>query len=198
MPNNSAAISVRADLKGIDTPKRILESTIQSFGPQIHILVNNAALQVTKSLSEISLSDYENVYNVNIRGTILLTQAVLPHLAPRARIINISSVGGRAGFANLSLYTSSKAALEGLTRSWAAELGANGTTVNAVAPGPVQSEMLNTIPSEIVERQKRDTPVGQRVGTSTEISAVVSWLAGEESSWVSGQVLNVSGGWTMY
>lgn len=88
--------------------------------------------------------------------------------------------------------------MEGLTRSWAGELGVDGTTVNAVAPGPVQSEMLDTIPKEIVEMQKANTPVGKRVGTSKEISDVVSWLASEESSWVSGQVINASGGWTMY
>lgn len=119
-------------------------------------------------------------------------------MPPKSRVINISSVGGRAGFANLSLYTSSKAALEGLTRSWAGELGSNGTTVNAVAPGPVQSEMLDSIPKEIVQLQKASTPVEKRVGTPQEVSNVVSWLAGEESAWVSGQTVNVSGGWTMY
>jgi len=155
-------------------------------------------VQITKSLAEITAQDYEAIYNVNLRGVILMTQAVLPHLKPRSRIINISSVGGRAGFANLSLYTSSKAALEGLTRSWAAELGANGTTVNAVAPGPVQSEMLDSIPKEIVDMQKANTPVEKRVGTSEEVANVVSWLAASDASWVSGQVINVSGGWTMY
>lgn len=160
--------------------------------------MNNAAVQITRPLAEISQQDYEDVYNVNVRGVILMTQAVLPHMPPRSRIINISSVGGRAGFANLSLYTSSKAALEGLTRSWAGELGVNGTTVNAVAPGPVQSEMLDSIPKEILSAQKNSTPVETRLGTPQEVSNVVCWLAGEESAWVSGQTLNVSGGWTMY
>lgn len=127
-----------------------------------------------------------------------MTQAVLPHLAPKSRIVNISSVGARAGFANLSLYTSSKAAMEGLTRSWAGELGGNGTTVNCVSPGPVQSEMLESIPKEIVKMQMDNTPVESRVGTMQEVSSVVGWLAGEESGWVSGQVINVSGGWSMY
>ncbi|KIX09927.1 uncharacterized protein Z518_01008 [Rhinocladiella mackenziei CBS 650.93] len=198
LPNNASAIHVRADLGDITSPAHIVKSTTSAFGPDIHILVNNAALQVTKSLSEIATEDYERLYNVNIRGAIFMTQAVLPHLRPQSRIINISSVGGRAGFASLSLYTSSKAALEGFTRSWAAELGGDGTTVNAVAPGPVQSEMLNTIPTEIVEMQKANTPVGKRVGESIEVARVVSWLASNEASWVSGQVINVSGGWTMY
>ena len=180
------------------SPSKIVKATTETFGLHIDILVNNEALQLTRTLPEITPEDYERVYDVNIRGVILMTQAVLPHLRAPGRIINISSVGARAGLAALSLYTSSKAGLEGLTRSWAGELGRDGTTVNAVAPGPVQSEMLESIPEEIVQMQKDNTPVEKRVGTAKEVSDVVGWLAGPESSWVSGQVVNVSGGWTMY
>ena len=127
-----------------------------------------------------------------------MTQSVLPHLRAPGRIINNSSVGGRAGFAELSLYTSSKAGLEGLTRSWAAELGKDGTTANAVAPRPVQSEMLDSIPEDIKESQKKGTPMQQRFGVPQEICDVVSWLAGSESGWVSGQTINASGGWKVY
>ncbi|KIW97309.1 uncharacterized protein Z519_02701 [Cladophialophora bantiana CBS 173.52] len=198
LPNESSAIAVCADLSQPWAPAEIVKQTLSKFGPHIHILVNNAAVQITRPLADITQTDYDRVYNVNVRGTILLTQAVLPHLAPRARVINISSVGARAGFAALSLYTSSKAALEGLTRSWAAELGKKGTTVNCVAPGPVQSEMLDSIPTHIVQMQMDNTPLENRVGTPQEVSNVVSWLAGDESAWITGQVLNVSGGWTMY
>lgn len=127
-----------------------------------------------------------------------MTQAILPFLPPGGRIINIGSVGARAGFAGLGLYCSSKAALEGLARCWAAELGGNGTTVNCVNPGPVESEMLKNIPKEIVEAQKASTPLEKRVGTVEEVAAVVAWLAGGESRWVTGQSLSVSGGWAMY
>jgi 3-oxoacyl-[acyl-carrier protein] reductase len=117
----------------------------------INILVNNAGIEVVKPLSKIIPKDYSKAYDLNICSLIFLTQAVLPLLSVCGRIINISSVGARAGFAGLPLYYSSKAALEGLTRSWAAELGHNGTTVNAVEPGPVESEMLKNIPNDIVE-----------------------------------------------
>jgi 3-oxoacyl-[acyl-carrier protein] reductase len=179
-------------------PDAIVKVTTDAFGPHIDVLVNNAAVQVTRDLVDISREDYDKTYDANVRGVIFLTQAVLPHLRAPARIINISSVGGRAGFASLSLYGSSKGALEALTRSWARELGKDGTTVNSVAPGPVQSDMLDSIPPSIVKAQKESTPVEQRVGTPREIADVVSWLASSESSWVSGQCLNVSGGWTMY
>lgn len=109
------------------------------------------------------------------------------------RIINIGSVGGRSAFKDLSLYCASKAALEGLTRSWAAELGSNGTTVNCVAPGPVASKMLDNIPKDIVERQTAATPIGNRLGTAEEIANVVASLASRDGAWVTGQVISASG-----
>ena len=137
-------------------------------------------LELVKHLGDITSEDFDYVYDLNVRGTLLLmTQAVLPSLAERSRIINIASVGARAGFPGLSVYCSSKAAIEGLTRSWAAELGHNGTTVNTVNPGPVQSEMLNNIPKEIVEAQNKATPLQNRVGTVEEVAEVVGWLAWE-------------------
>lgn len=160
-------------------------------------MVNNAAAELNKPLESITVH-FASIYDLNVRAPTLLTQAVLPNLRRPGRIINISSVGARAGFANLSMYCSSKAALEGLTRCWAAELGKDGTTVNAVAAGTVESEMLVNISKEIIDMQKSGTPVGQRVGTAPEIANVVARLTGAESGWMSGQVLNASGGWTMY
>lgn len=219
LSNSATATAVRANMADLSAATTIVDASLAAFGPHIDILVNNAAVQTTRALKDISVEDITGVYDVNIRGVILLTQAVLKHLRRPGRIINISSVGARQGFAELSLYCSSKAALEGLTRSWAGELGGvsafrfpgcsglgwgmlmcgeqDGTTVNAVAPGPVQSEMLESIPPQIVKSQKESTPVQQRVGMPEEVSNVVCWLASAEASWVSGQVQNVSGGWSM-
>ncbi|KAK6496991.1 hypothetical protein TWF481_001970 [Arthrobotrys musiformis] len=197
--NPPASLSIQADLRNPTSfPEIIKKSLSLSPTQNINIIVNNAAVQIGLPISEITENDFSDTYTLNILAPILLLKAALPFLPANSRIINISSVGGRSGFAGLSLYCSSKAALEGLTRSWAAELGENGTTVNAIACGPIQTDMLDTIPEKIKGRQKEDTPVERRFGTKDEVSDVVVWLAGEGSRWVSGQTLNVSGGWTMY
>jgi 3-oxoacyl-[acyl-carrier protein] reductase len=116
-------------MSDLSAPKTIVDATLAAFGPYIDILVNNAAIQTTRALKDITVEDYEGVYEVNVRGVILLTQAVLKHLRAPGRVINVSSVGARQGFAELSLYCGSKAALEGLTRSWAGELGGVSETL---------------------------------------------------------------------
>jgi 3-oxoacyl-[acyl-carrier protein] reductase len=203
LPHHPRALSVCGNLSKPEDPELVMSSIRSWFQREgretkIDILVNNAGVEVVKPLGNITPDDFAKVYDLNVRGALLMTQAVLPYLQPKGRIINISSVGSRAGFANLGLYCSSKAALEGLTRCWAAELGKNGTTVNAVNPGPVESEMLANIPKDIVQRQKDSTPIEHRVGTVDEVAAVVAWLAGEDSRWVTGQTLSASGGWAMY
>lgn len=165
---------------------------------RIDVLVNNAATETVRGIRDVALGDYDKVFDLNVRGVMLMTQAVVPYLAPKGRVINLSSVGARSGFKNVGLYCASKAAVESFTRVWASELGANGTTVNAVAPGPVPSDMLDNIPKDIVDMQKATTPVEQRLGSTEEIGGIVGWLAGPDASWVTGQVICASGGWAMY
>ncbi|KAK7743358.1 hypothetical protein SLS62_010632 [Diatrype stigma] len=218
LPHHPAAHPCRADLGTIDgaevfvadllawwKEKREEENISRSSTTaptslplHIDILVNNAGVDVVRPLADISPADFDFVYGVNVRGVILLTQALLPHFNAGGRIINIGSVGARAGFKAMSLYCSSKAALEGLTRCWAAELGGDGTTVNCVNPGPVPSAMLDGVPPGIVAMQKASTPVQNRLGTVAEIAGVVAALAGRDGAWVSGQVISASGGWAMY
>lgn len=127
-----------------------------------------------------------------------MLQAVKPYLRKPGRIINIASVGARIGFKDLSLYCMSKAALEGLTRCWAVELGADGHTVNSVNPGPCESDLLDNIPKELTDLQKSLTPVENRTGTEDDVAQIVAWLASEESRWVTGQAYSASGGYAMY
>lgn len=200
LPHKPSAYVCRADVSTIDGPRQIINQLREATGDKltVNILVNNAGVERVKSLAELSVEDYDAVFNLNVRGLILMTQAVLPYLQPKGRVINISSVGSREGFRNLGLYCASKAAVEGLTRVWATELGHNGTTVNAVNPGPVQTEMLDNIPKEIIDMQKQLTAVENRLGLPKEVSDIVSWLAGDESGWISGQAISASGGYAMY
>ncbi|GAM40291.1 hypothetical protein TCE0_038r12531 [Talaromyces pinophilus] len=198
LDNGSSAIAVKADLRDPSSPAKIVAETIQNFGEHIDILVNNAGVELVKPLQEITVADFGFVYDLNVRAPILMLQSVLPYLRAPGRIINIGSVGGRYGFKQLSVYCSSKSALEGLTRCWAAELGSSGHTVNCVNPGPVQTDLMDNIPKETIAMQKSQTPIQNRIGTVEDIAPVVAWLASEESRWITGQVVSASGGWAMY
>ncbi|GAM41503.1 3-ketoacyl-acyl carrier protein reductase [Talaromyces pinophilus] len=177
-----SAIKVQADLRTLEGPSQAVAATLKAFPDDgITILVNNAGCEVQKRLSEATAEDLQYVYDLNVRGTMLMTQAVLPHLRRPGRIINIGSVGARAGFPGYSLYSSSKAAMEGFTRCWAAELGVDGHTVNCVNPGPVDTDMIYQINPTIVEAQKKSTPVEQRLATVDDIAQICAFLAEERS-----------------
>lgn len=150
---------MQADLSEVESPGKIVSATLDAFGEHIDILVNNAGALFPKTLQETTPEDYDKIFSVNVRAPLLMAKAVVPHLRAPGRIINISSVGARSGFENLAMYSASKAALEGLTRGLAAELGAVGHTVNAVAPGPVKSDMLDDVPQDIVDMQLKLTAV---------------------------------------
>jgi 3-oxoacyl-[acyl-carrier protein] reductase len=197
MKNGADAIKIRADLSTLEASKTIVEATTAAFGDHIDILVNNAGMEQVLPFAKITPEDFSRVFDLNVRGVFFLSQAVLPHLRKPGRIINISSVGARHGFAQLSTYCASKAAMEGFTRSLAKEIGPDGHTVNAVEPGPVETEMIHKIPKELVDMQKRETPMENRLATVEEIALVVAWLAEEQSRWITGQSISASGGWSM-
>ena len=197
LENGSSAIKVKTDLTQLSAPETIVSATTQAFGSSIDILVNNAGVEMVKELTDLTPEDFSYIFNLNVRATFFMTKAVLPHLRAPGRIINITSVGARGGFPKLSAYCASKAAVEGFTRSMAAELGPKGHTVNAVEPGPTETEMIEKIPRELVEMQKKLTPVEHRMGRVRDIAEVVAWLAEEQSRWISGQTISASGGFSM-
>lgn len=181
----SEAIGVQCNLTEISAPQQIIDETIKAFGNHIDILVNNAAAISDKYTQDITPEHFDEIFHLNVRAPLFMVKAVLPHLRHPGRIISISSVGARAAYPGVGTYAASKAALEGYTRTWAAEFGKDGTTANTVNPGPVESEMLDQVSKEIVEPQKKATPVQQRVGTPEEIAEIVAFLAEPRSSWVS-------------
>ncbi|KAI5891136.1 NAD(P)-binding protein [Schizophyllum commune H4-8] len=193
--NGSAAASVRADLRLPESPAIILDATLAAFSTStIDILVNNAGVEQHRPLTDVTPEDFAAVFDVNVRGALLMTRAVLPHLRAPGRIINVSSLGARRGWAGYTVYCASKAALEGFTRALAVEIGAAGHSVNAVAPGPTESDMLDTLSEEVIEAQKQRTPMQNRIGTADDIAQVVAWLAEEGSRWVTGQTISATGG----
>ncbi|KAK5114181.1 hypothetical protein LTR62_002751 [Meristemomyces frigidus] len=193
-----SATDLQCDLKDPGAPEQIVSATLKAFGPHIDILVNNAAVINDKKIADIKPEDFDEIFYTNVRAPLFMLQAVLPHLRAPGRIINLSSIGARAAYPGTGLYSASKAALEGFTRNWAAELGKDGTTVNAVCPGPVQTEMLDKVDKAIVAPQLEATLVEKRAGTVEEIAEIVAFLAEGRSSWVSGQCISASGGHVVY
>jgi 3-oxoacyl-[acyl-carrier protein] reductase len=194
---NGQAISVQANMGDVDGPKKIVNAAVEAFG-KIDIIVNNAAIGVLQVLEKIQLEDYENTFNVNLRGPIFLVKESAPHLQENGRIINISSVGARNGFHGAGVYVATKGALESISRVWATEFGSAGKNItsNCVNPGPVATDMFLEQPTEYVEALEKvaQNAAIKRFATPKEIADVVGFLAGPASQWITGDVLNANGG----
>lgn len=195
------AIKIQADTCDLSSPAKIVAATTAAFGPTIDILVNNAGAEIVGTLRDTTPDVFARAFDTNVRGLVFTTQAVLPHLpaAGGGRIISIGSLLGRVGIPAGSIYCATKAAMEGLTRAWAHELGPEGHTVNVVAPGYTMTDMIDRIvvdgiPREAVEAQKALTPMEHRFATAEDIALVVAMLAEPSSRWVTGQTIQASGG----
>ncbi|KAL1734939.1 hypothetical protein EV714DRAFT_201285 [Schizophyllum commune] len=197
LQNGATAATVRADLRLLESPAIILKATLAAFSTQtIDILVNNAAIQLVHPIVGTTAEHYANVFDLNIRGAIFMTEAVIPHLRAPGRIINISSTSARGGYIGYSLYGASKGALESFTRMCAAELAPAGHTVNAIAPGAILTDMYDDIPKEMVEAEKQRT-IERRAGRTEDVASIATWLAGDGSRWVTGQTISATGGFVM-
>ncbi len=195
--NDSTAIKVQADLRKIESPDQIVETTRSAFGDHIDILVNNAGTGHIKGIAETTVEDFAYIHDLNVRAVFLMTKAVVPHLRAPGRIINIGSMFSRQGWANTFAYSSAKAAVEGLTRCFAGELGQAGHTVNCVNPGPVVTSLSEKLPPGFLEAQMAITPLENRAGTLDDIAQTVAFLAEEGSRWITGQCIAAAGGLVM-
>ncbi|MCK2243504.1 MULTISPECIES: SDR family NAD(P)-dependent oxidoreductase [unclassified Crossiella] len=189
-----------ADIRAEDAPATVVRAAIERWG-RLDVLVNNAGGFTPAPLAEITAKTVNDQFALNVTAPVLLAAAALPHLrATQGSILNVSSLyGHRPMGEGGSLYAASKAALEQLTRSWALELAAERVRVNAVAPGPTESEALavSGLPAEVVEQIKQDeaarVPLGRR-GTPAEVALWLLHLGDPAVTWVTGQVLTVDGG----
>ena len=191
------AYAVELDLASQDSIKNAFAKTSKEFG-KIDILVNNAGVTKDGLAIRMKLEDFESVIRTNLTGAFLCCQQVLlPMMKERwGRIVNISSIVGETGNPGQANYVSSKAGLIGLTKTLAQEMASRNITVNAVAPGFIDTDMTAVLPAEVKEAMLKRIPLA-RLGSSDDIAAAVRFLASEEAGYITGHVLDVNGGMYM-
>jgi 3-oxoacyl-[acyl-carrier protein] reductase len=182
------------DVASSSSVEQVVEAVKEKWG-RLDILVNNAGITRDTLIPRMQDSDWDDVINTNLRGTFLFTRAATLAMMQRryGRIINISSVSGLTGNPGQSNYSASKAGMIGLTRTVAKELAGRKVTVNAIAPGFIESEMTAALGPAILDEVKKRIPA-KRMGRADEIAYAVLFLASEAASYITGQVLTVDGG----
>ena len=191
--NGGRAIAIQADVANQQDVERLFADTEQTFG-RVDVVVNSAGIMPTAKISRDSLDDFDRVIATNLRGTFLIMAQAAQSLKEGGRIIALSSSVLAKSFPGYGPYIASKAGVEGLVHVLANELRGRMITVNAVAPGPVGTELFFKGKSEDqVEQIARLAPL-ERIGQPDEIAAAVSFLAGPDGGWVNSQVLRVNGG----
>lgn len=204
LPHSPSVLKIRVDIASRTGPNEIVEKLKAWREPSalvIDILINNAGIAPPAALGDITADHFSSIISTNLQGPLLMIQAAAPHLAKPARIINISSLAARQSFRGLTVYAASKAGLEAVTRHLALELGGDGTTVNCVTPGAVESELLRETDKKIpgiIDKICENTPLQNRVGTPEEFADVVAWLCRAEAGWMTGQTISATGGQAMY
>ncbi|RJE83989.1 SDR family oxidoreductase [Paenibacillus sp. 1011MAR3C5] len=187
------AIAIQADISQVMEVERLFRETLDAFG-QVDILVNNAGVMVTKPLLQTTEEDFDKQFAINVKGTFFAIQQAAKHMGEGGRIINFStSVAGHM-FPAYSTYAGTKGAVEQFTRQLAKELGPKGITINAVAPGPVSTELFTVGKSEEQIKAIGSMNAFGRIGEPEDISEIVLFLASEQSRWVTGQTLRANGG----
>lgn len=191
------ALKIKADVSNAEEVQAMVDEAYAAFG-HIDILVNNAGITRDGLLIRMKDSDWDDVLNINLKGVYLVSKAVAKIMVKQrsGRIINMTSVSGVTGNVGQANYAAAKAGVIGFTKTCAKELAARGITVNAIAPGFIETAMTDVLPEKIKEGIAASIPFG-RMGQPEEIASVVTFLASDFASYVTGQVLNVDGGMVM-
>ncbi|WP_263019464.1 beta-ketoacyl-ACP reductase [Natronobiforma cellulositropha] len=189
-----AAIAAQADVTDRESVVAMRERCHEAFGP-VDVLVNNAGLTADTQFVEMTQSEWDRVMDVNLGGTFNCTQEFYDDIwnADEGRLINISSVVGKQGNFGQANYAAAKSGLFGFTRTIALELAQGGSTANCVAPGFTRTDMLETVPEKVLDRIIAGIPL-ERLAEVEDVAAIVNFLASEESSYITGEVIDVNGG----
>lgn len=193
----SSAEAMQCNVADADACKQMIEAILAKYG-RVDVLVNNAGVTKDNLIMRMTEEEYDQVLDVNLKGAFhtikFLSRQFLKQKS--GKIINIASVSGVFGNAGQANYSASKAGLIGLTKSVAKELGKKGVTVNAVAPGFIETDMTGKLSESVVEEYLKAIPAG-RFGQAEEVAKAVSFLAGPDSDYITGQVICVDGGMAM-
>ncbi len=188
------ALALQADVTDEQACTELIGQVTEKLGP-VTILVNNAGINQDGLAMRMKLEQFESVVKTNLTGSFLMTRAVLPAMvkARRGRVINMTSVAGLHGNAGQANYSAAKAGIIGLTKSLAKEMAGRQITVNAIAPGFIETDMTQKLPEKLREQAKANIGLG-RFGKPEDIAALAVFLASDQASYITGQVIEVSGG----
>lgn len=187
----------RVDTTNFEAVMQAAAQVKADFG-SIDILINNAGITRDSSLKKMTGEQWDQVIAVNLTGVFNCTRAVYPYMEAQGwgRIISASSVVGLYGNFGQTNYVATKAGVIGMTKVWAREFGRKGITANAVAPGFIHTEMMDTIPEQVLQGMKDKAPAG-RLGTPEEVAAAYTFLASDEAAFINGATISVDGGLTL-
>lgn len=189
------AVAIKADMADPAAIEKLFDRAIGEFG-HLDILVNNAGTAVYKPIAEVTVDDYERQFSLNVKGLLFACQQAARKLADGGRVINISTTVTKMMLPTYGLYAASKGAVEELTKVLAKELGVRGITVNAISPGPTDTELFREGKTEEQIRQMGAMSAFNRIGTPEDIAGAVALLVSPEAGWISGQDICANGGLT--
>jgi acetoacetyl-CoA reductase len=187
------AVAIQADVANPDQAANLIEETVKQLG-RVDVLVNNAGINIDRSLKKMTVEDWDTVIQVDLSSFFYIVRAAIPYLTEQksGKIINISSFVGQAGNFGQANYSAAKAGIIGFTKTAALELASSNVTVNAVCPGFIETEMYATIPEKVKEAILQRIPLG-RVGTPQEVARAIRYLI-VDGDYITGQTLSINGG----